>query len=200
MAGRVTGRDPESFQQDADDVAALLGQLCVDKDNVLGFSNGASTTLQLAIRHRGLVNRIIVISGAYRRDGFVPGFFDQMPRAMLDVMPDCLKEAYLKVAPDKTKLAVMFEKDKQRMMDFADWSDDELRSIKARAMIMSSLQDVVLPEHTVRMSRLIAHSRLMIRPGRHGEVLGAMEAGVGRGYADVVASLVGDFISFGICS
>ena len=61
--GRTSDRDaPESFEQDADDVAALLRYLGVDKANFLGFSNGGSTTMQIAIRHAELTNKIIAIS------------------------------------------------------------------------------------------------------------------------------------------
>src|SRR5713226_6395711 len=52
--GRTNDRDaPESFEQDADDVAALLHYLKVDKANFLGFSNGGTTTMQIAISHPG---------------------------------------------------------------------------------------------------------------------------------------------------
>jgi pimeloyl-ACP methyl ester carboxylesterase len=74
-------------------------------------------------------------------------------------------------------------------------SENELCAIRARAMILGSMQDTVKPEETVRMSRLIAGSWSIILPGRHGEMLGTEEAGVGLGYADVVAKLVDDFIS-----
>src|SRR6267142_1431432 len=53
---------PLSFEQDADDVAELLRQLHVASADIFGFSNGASTTLEIAIRHPELVNKIIVAS------------------------------------------------------------------------------------------------------------------------------------------
>src|ERR1700761_5829800 len=75
--GRTSDRDaPETFEQDADDVAGLLKYLKVDKANFFGFSNGATTTLQIAIRHPELVNKVVALSAAYQREGFVPGFFD----------------------------------------------------------------------------------------------------------------------------
>ena len=50
--GHTKDRDtPETFKQDADDIAALLKHLKISKADVFGFSNGASTTLQFAIRH-----------------------------------------------------------------------------------------------------------------------------------------------------
>src|ERR1700755_2353527 len=46
--GHTSDRDaPESFAQDADDVAALLHQLNITKAYIFGFSNGGSTTLQI---------------------------------------------------------------------------------------------------------------------------------------------------------
>jgi pimeloyl-ACP methyl ester carboxylesterase len=76
--GHTSDRDaPETFEQDADDVAALLKQLNISKASILGFSNGASTTLQIAIRHPAIVDKIIVVAGAYRRDGFIPGFLTE---------------------------------------------------------------------------------------------------------------------------
>jgi pimeloyl-ACP methyl ester carboxylesterase len=193
--GRTSGREgPETFQQDADDVAALLGYLQIGKADFLGFSNGASTVLQIAIRHPDLVDKIVPISGAYRRDGLVPGFFESMPKATLDVMPAVLREAFLQLTPDSSKLLTMFQKDKQRMIDFPDWSDDDLRSIKAPAMIISSDKDVIVPEHSVRMARTIPGARLVILPGVHGAVIGTLDAGVGKGYVDVVAMLVEEFL------
>ena len=50
--GRTSDRDqPERFESSADDVAALLAQLGVASADVMGFSNGASVALQMAIRH-----------------------------------------------------------------------------------------------------------------------------------------------------
>src|SRR5437773_8045625 len=41
---------PLSFEQDADDIAELLKQLHIAKADIFGFSNGASTTLQMTLR------------------------------------------------------------------------------------------------------------------------------------------------------
>jgi len=174
--GHTTDRDaPESFVQDADDVAALLKQLNINKAFVFGFSNGGSTTLQLAIRHPEIVEKIVVVAGAYKREGFIAGFFESMPNATLDVMPQGLKAAFLKINLDTTALMNMFNKDKQRMIDFKDWDDSDLQNIKAPALIINADKDVVLPEHALKMSKLIPNSELIILPGLHGECLGEIE-------------------------
>jgi pimeloyl-ACP methyl ester carboxylesterase len=171
--GRTSDRNaPETFEQDADDVAALLAFLEIDKANILGFSNGGTTTLQIAIRHPEIVNKIVVISASFKRDGFIPGFFENMPHATLDNMPGKLREDYLKVNPDRNGLQAMFGKDKERMINFEDIPEKEIRSIKFPALIVSGDRDVTTVDHAVLLNSLIGDSRLLIIPGTHGSFIG----------------------------
>lgn len=173
--GRTTDRDtPESFEQDADDVAALLTHLKVNKANILGFSNGGTTTLQIAIRHSQLVNKIVVMAGACKRNGFMNGFFDFMQTATFESMPQPLKDAYLKVTPNKAGLLNMFNKDKQRMIDFKDIDDKAISGIAVPALFMVSDKDVITVDHTLAMSKLVANGQLVVLPGTHGQFFGEM--------------------------
>ena len=194
--GRTTDRDaPESFVQDADDVAALLKYLKIEKANILGFSNGGTTTLQIAIRHPQVVNKIIVIAGAYKREGFMNGFFDFMKTATFESMPQGLKDAYLKVTPNKEGLLTMFNKDKQRMIDFTDISDDAIRAIKAPALFMVADKDVITLEHTIAMSRLVDGAGLVVLPGMHGRFFGELgSANDGNKAPQATAILVQEFL------
>jgi pimeloyl-ACP methyl ester carboxylesterase len=172
--GRTSDRNaPESFVQDADDVAALLKHLKVVKANIFGFSNGGSTTMQVAIRHPEMVNRIIVASAAFKRSGFIDGFFEMMPKATLKEMPMPLQEAYLKLSPaNNDGLQTMFNKDKQRMVTFTDWPESDLKSISAPALVLGADRDVVTVEHMAEIARAIPDAQLMIFPGVHGTYLG----------------------------
>jgi pimeloyl-ACP methyl ester carboxylesterase len=194
--GRTSDRDaPESFVQDADDVATLLRHLRINKANILGFSNGGTTTLQIAIRHPELVEKIIPVSAVYQREGIMAGFFDGMVQATLENMPQQLKDAFLKVNPDKEKLEIMFTKDKQRMLDFADIADQDIRSIKAGSLIISSDRDVVLPEHALKLSRTIEHASLVILPGVHGSTIGEVCVFESSGRLhQVTANIITDFL------
>jgi pimeloyl-ACP methyl ester carboxylesterase len=171
--GRTSDRNaPETFAQDADDVAELLRQLDIAKADILGFSNGGSTALQVAIRHPGRVNRLIAISAIYRRDGMPPAFWDFMKKGSFSDMPQVYKDAFLRVTPDSARLLTMFHRDQQRMLGFADWKAADIRSITAPALIVGSDQDVVRPEHALEIARLLPRGRLAIFPGRHGEFFG----------------------------
>ena len=186
---------PLSFEQDADDVAALLDQLHVAKADIMGFSNGGTTALQIAIRHPELVNKLVLASAVYKRDGMVPGFFDGFKHATLDVMPQPLKEAYLKATPDTNGLEVMFHRDVARMSAFKDISDEAIRNIQAPAFVLNADHDVVLPEHALVLSRTLPHAPLAILPGLHGEYLGEVCARNKNGKLPVlVVAMIEEFL------
>ena len=171
--GRTSDRDSDlSFEQDADDVAGLLKYLKIDKADFFGFSNGGNTAMQIEIRHPDVVNKLIIASSFYKRDGLLPGFFEGMQNATLDNMPAPLKTAYLTVAADKVHLQVMHDKDKNRMLQFKDWTDEAISSIKAPTLLIIGDNDIVTPEHALEMLHLIPHAKLMVLPGEHGSYIG----------------------------
>jgi pimeloyl-ACP methyl ester carboxylesterase len=186
---------PETFEQDAGDVAALLQQLNISKAYILGFSNGGSTTLQIAIQHPDVAEKIVVASGAYLREGFIPGFFDMMHNASLENMPQPLKDAFLKINPDTAALRNMHDKDAARMVAFKDWSDSDLQNIKAPALIMNADKDVVTNEHAVKMSKLIPNAGLVILPGVHGAFLGEICTAVpGSKIPEMTIAIIEEFL------
>jgi pimeloyl-ACP methyl ester carboxylesterase len=63
---------PLSYEQMADDVAALLLRLQIGEADVFGFSMGGAVALQLAIRHPGLVRKLVVASASYTSEGLYP--------------------------------------------------------------------------------------------------------------------------------
>lgn len=187
---------PETFEQDADDVAALLKHLSIAKASIFGFSNGGNTTMQLANRHPEVVDKLIIASSFYKRDGLPPGFFEGMKSATLEVMPKPLTDAFLKINPDTSALQNMFNKDRERMMNFTDWDDSVLTSIKTPALLICGDRDVVLPTHAVKMSQLIPNCRLMILPAMHGGYMGTAEVeSEGRAIIDMTIAQVVKFLN-----
>lgn len=166
-----------TFEQDADDVAALITHLKISKANVFGFSNGGQIALQVAMRHPDLVNKIVVASAAYKREGFQSWFFPMMQNASPDNMPQALKDAFLKVTPDHERFLKMFWRDAKRMQGFESWKDDDIQKIKSPALVVAGDNDVVTVEHAVEIFRRISGSRIAILPGGHGDYLGELSTG-----------------------
>ncbi len=175
--GRTGDRDTDlTFEQDADDVAALLKNLNISKADFLGFSNGGHTTIEIVFRHPQIVNKIILASTFYKRSAIAPRFWDGFEHATLSMMPQLLKDGFLKVNNNQASLLNMFNKDVQRMKTFKGWSDEQMRSITKPALIINGNQDVGSLSHAVEMCEMVAGSELVVFPGEHGTYLGAIEA------------------------
>ncbi len=194
--GRTTDRDaPVTFESSADDVAALLRYLKVDKADIFGFSNGASVALQVAIRHPQLVRKMVFASSMTKRDGAQPQLWEFMKQADFSNMPQPLKDAFLRVNPDMQKLKTMHDKDAARMQSFKDVPDDLVRSVRAPTLIVLGDQDIVKPEHAVELTRLISGARLLILPGGHGDYLGeAVMTQKDTRYPELTARLIEEFL------
>ena len=171
--GRTTDRDaPVAFESSADDVAALLRYLQVDRADIFGFSNGASVALQVAIRHPQLVRKMVFASSMTKRAGAQPQLWEFMKQADFSNMPQPLKDAFLRVNPSVEQLKTMHDKDAERMRHFADVPDADLRAIRAPTLILLGDHDIVKPEHALGLTHVIPNARLMILVGGHGDYLG----------------------------
>jgi pimeloyl-ACP methyl ester carboxylesterase len=163
---------PFTFEQDADDVAALLDSLHVAKADILGFSNGGTTALQTAIRHPDKVNRLVIASSNYRRDGMQEGFWEFMEKGTYADMPKPYETAYLQINPSQEGVHAMQARDAKRMLAFKDIPDESIKGIAAPTLVVVGDQDGIRPEHALALSRTLPHARLAILPGNHGSYLG----------------------------
>lgn len=177
---------PFTFEQSADDAVALLRYLRVDRADFFGYSNGGSIALQVAIRHPGMVRKLVVASAMYRRDGLYPEFWESMKHARLEDMPQELKDSYTRVAPHPENLRSFHDKSVDRMLEFKDWPPRLIRGIQAPTLVMIGDGDIVRPEHAVEMFRLLPHPQLAVLPGTDHMNL------VDR--AEWQASMVGNFL------
>jgi pimeloyl-ACP methyl ester carboxylesterase len=158
---------PLSFGQMAEDVAALLRHLKLEKADVFGYSMGGGVALALAIRHPDLVRNLAILgttAGAIR-DTYAPETY----RQFMSIVPENfnfppIKDPYTRLAPDPSQWPVLVSKIVRMSADFEGFAAQDVRSIQAPTLIMLGDRDGVLPEHAVEMYRLIPGSQLAIFP------------------------------------
>src|SRR5438309_4116773 len=144
---------PFSFEAFADDVAALVKYLGLQRVDVMGYSLGGGVALQVAIRHPEVVRKLVVVSAAYKRQGMYP----EVLAAMEQMGPgagEMMKQSPLsKMYPDVnwatlfTKLGALLSKD-------YDWTN-QVAAIKAPTMLVFADADAVRPEHIVEFYKLL---------------------------------------------
>jgi pimeloyl-ACP methyl ester carboxylesterase len=156
---------PFSFEQSADDTAALLEYLRITQADLLGFSNGGTIALQVAIRHPLIVHRLVLATAFFKREGGYPWLWEGFSHARLESMPKKLQDAYLAVAPHPENLPRFFDKCVQRMREFKDIPAESIQGITAPTLVLVGDSDVMRPEHAVETFRLLPHAQLAVLPG-----------------------------------
>src|SRR5919108_4760680 len=63
---------PITYENLADDTAALLRHLGIGNADVYGYSLGGGVALQVAIRHPDMVRKLVIVSAPYTSDGQYP--------------------------------------------------------------------------------------------------------------------------------
>jgi pimeloyl-ACP methyl ester carboxylesterase len=158
---------PMTVEQLADDTAALLKQLKIERADFFGYSMGGNVALAIAIRHPNLVDRL-AINGSNAgkiEEAYEPETFKQFKSLPADFAPPVLKDAYDKVAPDPKQWPVLVAKVKKMGLEFKGFTPEEMKSIKARVLITLGDRDGVRLEHAVEMFRLIPNAQLAVFPG-----------------------------------
>src|SRR5437867_5967878 len=155
--GRTTDIDrPITYPNLADDVAAFMDAVGLQKADVFGYSMGAMTGLQLAIRHPEKVNKLVFGSGAYDAEGWQPefkAFIPQMTVEMFARMP--FAKEYPKLAanpagfPELARKVIALEKEPMA------WGED-VKALKTPVLIIAGDADGAALEHSVAMFRLLA--------------------------------------------
>ncbi|MGH7428559.1 MAG: alpha/beta fold hydrolase [Candidatus Methylomirabilaceae bacterium] len=175
--GRTTDIDrPITYPNLADDVAAFMEAVGLQRADVFGYSMGAVAGLQLAIRHPAQVNKLVMASGGYDARGWQPAFtafIPQMTVEMFVAMPFAAEYRKLAANPDgfPALVAKLIALEKEPMA----W-EAEVRTMKTPILIITGDADVATLEHSVALFRLqggggmgdmgqpLAASRLAVLP------------------------------------
>lgn len=147
---------PWSFEAFADDIAALMRHLDIERASVMGYSSGGLVALQTAIRHPQLVDRLIVISTAFRSDGYFPEVqeaFAQMPAAA-PMLAASVKESPLASLYPSVDWETVFRKTGELANRSYDWSA-AVAEIEAPTLLIFPDADAIRPEHMVEFYKLL---------------------------------------------
>jgi pimeloyl-ACP methyl ester carboxylesterase len=146
---------PLTYENLADDTAALLRHLGIDTADVYGYSLGGGVALQVAIRHPEIVRKLVVVSASYTSDGMYP----EVIAGIEHITPDLFngtpwREAYDRTAPDPSAFPTLVTKLVKLDTTPYDWSAEAVRALTAPTLLVFGDSDGTPPEHAVEMFRL----------------------------------------------
>ncbi|MGH9119628.1 MAG: alpha/beta fold hydrolase [Acidimicrobiales bacterium] len=168
---------PLTYEQMADDTAALLRHLGIEHADVFGYSMGGGIALQLAVRHPELVRRLVPASVSYTSDGMhavALEMFQSITPELFAGSP--IEEEYLRTAPNPRDFPRLVAKLRQLDTTPYAWPPEDLRGIAAPVMVVVGDSDVVRLEHAVELFGLLGggvmgdlaglpQSQLVVLPG-----------------------------------
>lgn len=157
---------PLSYEQMADDVAALIAHLGLGRWDIVGYSLGGGIAQQVAIRHPDAVSKLVVIAAACRRDGMYPEIVAGQAAMTAELaatwVGSPMHDAYARVAPDPEGWTTLAAKTSQMLRQDYDWSAD-FAAIPAPVQIVVGDADILPPRTRRRCSHCAAAARRTVR-------------------------------------
>jgi len=147
---------PLSYRQLAADTVALLEALGIGLTDLVGYSLGGAVAMQLAMQHPGMARRVVFAGGtSYRRDGLYPEMLAETEAAADDLTGSVWHQAYVRVAPDPGRWPDLVAKNGELDRTFAGWADEDMQAMTTPMLLIIGDSDIVRPEHTMKMFRLL---------------------------------------------
>jgi len=157
---------PRTYEEMADDTAALLGHLGITGADLIGWSDGGIIALLVAIRHPERVRRVVASGANIRLDALSPAFV-KWAKAVApdDKSLDKVRLAYERVSPDgPAHWPTLLARDRALWLQPVIIEKGRLATVKAPTLVVSGDGDSVLVEHAVEFYRTLPDAQLCVLP------------------------------------
>src|SRR5207302_8367727 len=142
----------------ADDIAALIDHLGLERPDVVGYSLGGGVALHTAVRHPAKIRRLVAVSANIRPDAIYAEMRaqqGQVSAAAVEFMKDTpMYQLYQRVAPRPEDFPRLLDKLGESMSKDFDFSE-EVRSLQVPTLIVAADADMAPPSHYVEELKLL---------------------------------------------
>jgi pimeloyl-ACP methyl ester carboxylesterase len=157
--GRTADIDrPIDVRLMADDVAALIDHLGLEKPDVVGYSLGGGVAFFTAVKYPDKVGKLVMASANVRRDAIPAEMLaqqGQVSAAAVEYMKDTpMYELYRRVAPRPEDFGRLLDKIGESMAQDFDFSN-EVRGLQVPTLIVAADADMAPPSHYVEVFKLL---------------------------------------------
>ena len=157
--GRTADIDrPLDVRLMADDIAALIRHLGLERPDIVGYSMGGGVAFMTAVKYPELVGKLVIASAHIRYDALDPAMYAQQEQVAAGAA-DALKgtpmyDGYMRVAPHPEDFPKLLDKVGASMKMPFDFSE-EVRGLKVPTMFVAADADMAPPSHYVEAFKLL---------------------------------------------
>jgi len=149
-----TGRD-FTYDNLADDVAALLDYLKIPSADIIGYSLGGGVALNCAIRHPDKVHKIVSISAVFRQNGWTKEGLDALRQLTAEVFKGTPIEAdYKRLSPTPDEFPNFVKRVMSVDLKPHDFGADKFKATKAPMFFIHGDADGVRLDYIAETFRL----------------------------------------------
>lgn len=157
--GRSPAADrPMRFEAMADDIAELIASLGHSRAAVMGLSLGGGVALRTAIQHPQVVDRLVLVSTPFKRDGWHPemraGMDSMGPQVAEPMKQTPMYADYRRIAPNADDWPVLVEQITTLLKIDYDWSA-EVAKLGMPVMLVAGDADGLPPSHFAEFFALL---------------------------------------------
>src|SRR5690242_2671015 len=157
--GRTADIDrPIDVRLMADDIAALIDHLGLDKPDVVGYSLGGGVALQTAVNYPNKIRRLVAASANIRRNAIPAEMLaqqGQVSAAAFEFMKNTpMYQDYARVAPRPQDFPRLLDKMGESMAKDFDLTE-EVRGLQVPTLIVAADADLAPPSHYIEIFKLL---------------------------------------------
>ena len=157
--GRTADIDrPIDIRLMADDIAALIDHLGLEKPDLVGYSLGGGVAFFTAVKYPVKVGKLVMAAAHIRRDAIPAEMLAQQAQvnaAAAEFMKETpMYQLYMLVAPRPEDFPRLLDKIGQSMAGDFDFAE-EVRSLKVPTLIVAADADMAPPSHYVEFFKLL---------------------------------------------
>lgn len=144
-----------TYENLADDVAALLNYLDIPRADLIGYSMGGAVAMQCAIRHPDRVRKAVIISSTFRSEGMVAGALEAISKLTADDFKGSpIETEYRKLSPTPDHFPNFVQRIVATASKGYDFGADNLKATTAPMFFIHGDADGVRLAHVAEMFRL----------------------------------------------
>jgi pimeloyl-ACP methyl ester carboxylesterase len=164
--GRTTDSDaPLSYHLMAEDVVRLMDTLKIDKADIVGWSDGGNTGLDLAINHPERVAALVTYGANATPDGLEAGFISYLKNASDEMLQRDLGGEYLALSSTPEHLPVIVRKVVDMFLTQPNFTPQQLASITPPTAIVEGMwEQFISTKHVEAIAKAIPNAELIWIP------------------------------------